>query len=231
MTSHLKRETKARGPYRTGLKRRREIVEAATLVFGQYGYHGGSLRTIAEMVGTTPATLVSYFTSKELLLVAVLENWSTVTPPTAGGHGLSSFRTYISLMAYHVEHPGLIQLFLTMSTEATQPDHPARPFILERQQRTKRIMMEEIQHAIDAGEIVNVSSEAIETEARLMMGVLDGVELNWLADRTLDLQGVVRHYIDATIVRWTGRSADDVRRDTDAFLESPSVHVQLSSAR
>lgn len=218
MTPQAKQATKPRGPYRNGLKRRRDIVEAATVVFGQYGYHGGSLRTIAEMVGTTPATLVSYFTSKELLLVAVLENWSTASSQTEGEHGLRSFRAYISLMRYHIEHPGLIQLFLTMSTEATQPDHPARPFILARQKRTRRLMKEELQRAIDLGEIPPMSAELLEREVRLMAGVLDGVELGWLTDNALDLEGVVRHYVDEAIARWTQRPINEVREETDAFL-------------
>ncbi len=218
MTFNVERTARARGPYKNGLRKRREIVEAATLVFGQYGYHGGSLKTIADMVGATPATLVSYFGSKELLLVAVLEHWNLVSSQTQGEQGLGSFRASIPLMSYHVEHPGLIQLFLTMSTEATQSDHPARPFILERQQLTRQSMVREFRWAIDHGEIPPMDAELIDREAVLMIGVLDGVELGWLNDPTLDLVGVVRHHIDTSIARWTGSPLEKVREDTDRYL-------------
>ncbi|PTL71923.1 TetR/AcrR family transcriptional regulator [Rathayibacter caricis DSM 15933] len=231
MTVHEDRATKPRGPYKNGLKRRREIVEAATVVFGQYGYHGGSLRTIAEMVGTTPATLVSYFTSKELLLVAVLEHWNVVSSQSEGEQGLDYFRANIPLMRYHVAHPGLIQLFLTMSTEATQEDHPARSFIRARQQRTHRIMLRELQRVVDDGTIAPLPPELIEREVRLMIGVLDGVELGWLTDSGIDLEGVVRHHIDEAIARWSGRTVAVVREETDAYLARRVVRAPGAVAR
>lgn len=220
MTVSVARDGAARGPYKNGLKRRREIVEAASLVFGQYGYHGGSLRTIAERVGTTPATLVAYFTNKEGLLVAVLEAWRDATTNGSTEHGLDHFRTYIPLMGYHTEHRGLIELFLTMSTEATQPDHPARPFIIERQQMTIQGMSENMVAAIEAGQFRPMSPTVIEWEARLLVAVLDGIELEWLLDPGIDLVGIVRHHMDSTIARWTGRPLDEIAAETDAWLAS-----------
>ena len=81
MSSEAEGARSARGPYRNGVKRRREIVMAAALAFGQYGYHGASLRQIADHVGTTNATLIAYFGSKEGLLIAVLEHWREETAP------------------------------------------------------------------------------------------------------------------------------------------------------
>lgn len=219
MSVSVERNGTARGPYKNGLKRRREIVGAASLVFGQFGYHGGSLRTIAEMVGTTPATLVAYFTNKEGLLVAVLEAWRDAT----GGHrgseqGLDGIRTFISLMEYHTEHRGFIELFLTMSTEATQLDHPARPFIIERQRSTVRSIVDDINAAIEAEHIQRMSPTVVEWEARLLVATLDGIELEWLLDPTVDLVGIVRHHIDVTLARWTGRPQSEIARETDAWI-------------
>lgn len=219
MTTSVARDGAPRGPYKNGLKRRREIVQAAGLVFGQYGYHGGSLRTIAEMVGTTPATLVAYFTNKEGLLVAVLEAWRDATAGHGGSErGLDHFRTYIPLMEYHTEHRGLIELFLTMSTEATQPDHPARPFIIERQRMAIQGMIENIDIAIGAGQIQRMSPTVVEWEARLLVAVLDGIELEWLLNPSIDLVGIVHHHMDATLARWSGRPLEDVVKETAAWL-------------
>ena len=54
-----------RGPYRTGIRRREQIIDAATAVFAEYGYAGGSVRTIAERVGVSPASLLQHFGSKK----------------------------------------------------------------------------------------------------------------------------------------------------------------------
>ena len=224
MADPVGREGAPRGPYKNGLKRRREIVEAAALVFGQYGYHGGSLRTIAEMVGTTPATLVSHFTSKEGLLAAVLEYWrdSTDEQHSADDVGLNFFRAYIPLMRYHVAHRGFLELFLTMATEATQLDHPARPFIVERQRLTMDTVVRELNRAIESGQVSAMTAEEVDIEAVLTISVLDGAELQWLLSPSLDLEGIVRHHIDAALARWTGRSIADVSRETTEWLRSRS---------
>ena len=63
----------ARGPYRTGIRRREQIIATAITVFGEYGYAGGSIRTIADRVGVSHVTLLQHFGTKEGLLTAVLQ--------------------------------------------------------------------------------------------------------------------------------------------------------------
>ena len=92
----------SRGPYRTGIKRREQIVESASHVFAEFGYSGGSIRTIATRVGISPASLIQHFGSKEGLLEAVLEDW---TEQTAGllpddVHGLAYFEAMRGLMDF-----------------------------------------------------------------------------------------------------------------------------------
>ena len=82
-----------RGPYRNGIRRRQQIVETASNVFAEFGYSGGSIRTIAERVGISPATLIQHFGSKEGLLQAVLEDWTKQTAVhfPDDKHGLAYF--------------------------------------------------------------------------------------------------------------------------------------------
>ena len=49
-----------RGPYRNGVRTREQIIAAATNVFGEFGFAGGSIRTIAARVGVSPATLLQH---------------------------------------------------------------------------------------------------------------------------------------------------------------------------
>ena len=113
-----------RGPYRTGRRRRQQIVEAATAAFARRGYAGASLREIADGVGVTTAGLLRHFGSKEELLTAVLDRWGQDTDELidgAGVEGLEWFLQYPDLMRYHEEHPGLIELYLTICGEASDP--------------------------------------------------------------------------------------------------------------
>ena len=123
-----------RGPYRKGVQRRQEIVSAAAQVFAERGYNGGSLRSIGERVGVSSASLVQYFGTKEGLLTAVLEEWARESRPagTDGLRGLAWMRSMREAMVYNATHRGLIELFLTLTAEATNPAHPARTFVQHR---------------------------------------------------------------------------------------------------
>ncbi len=68
-----------RGPYRTGVRRRDQLVAVAVDVFAEHGYAGGSIRAIAEKAGVSHATLILHFGSKEGLLTAVLAEWDRRT--------------------------------------------------------------------------------------------------------------------------------------------------------
>src|SRR5689334_23014665 len=98
-------EPSRRGPYRKGTQSRAELVQAASRVFAEHGYAGGSLRQIAVEVGMSAASLVQHFGSKEGLLEAVLANWREETDALANGDkaGLAFFRALRESMSYHVE--------------------------------------------------------------------------------------------------------------------------------
>src|SRR6478736_5963470 len=110
----------SRGPYRTGLRRREQIIDAATAVFAEYGYAGGSVRTIADRIGVSAASLLQHFGSKEGLLMAVLEDWDrhTVEARVTDVTGLDYFRRLPEVMAANVRNRGLLELFITMAAEA-----------------------------------------------------------------------------------------------------------------
>src|ERR1700734_1925302 len=112
-----------RGPYQKGIRRRREIVDAASRIFARYGY-GGSLRQIANDDD-------HHF---------------------AGARGLEYYRRLPGLMTYHTTEPGLIELLLTLSTEATDPQHPARDWAVERYQGVVNKGVNYLREAMDIGE-------------------------------------------------------------------------------
>ena len=124
----------ARGPYRTGVRRREQLIAVAIDVFGEYGYAGGSIRAIAEQAGVSHATLIQHFGSKEGLLTAVLEEWDrlTVANSLTDVSGLAYFRRLPEVMGAHQDNRGLLELFTTITAEASSPAHPAHGFISER---------------------------------------------------------------------------------------------------
>ena len=193
-----------RGAYRKGIERRRQIVEAAARVFAQYGYHAGSLRTIADEVGVTSAALIRHFGDKEGLLTAVLEHWNVESTRGASqARGLAHLRQLPSLMAYHVDHRGLIELYLTLATEASSPDHPAHGFIAARYATTVANLSARLREAIEDGDL-RLAEGRVEAEARGVVALMDGIELQWLHDPDLDLVGLFTVHLESLIARWSG---------------------------
>lgn len=197
---------KVRGPYRNGIKRRREIIESAAKVFGRFGYAGASLRQIAQDVGVSPAALMRHFDSKEGLLVAVLEYWDaandTVLPESV--HGLARFQQLPYNALYHTWDRGLIEMFLTVAAEASNPGHPANEFIRNRYEKVIRNGVRELRRACELGEVLPLSDKDIEAEVRGVFALMDGIQLQWLLDPAMDLVGTFKHCLGNVISRWTG---------------------------
>ena len=195
---------RSRGPYRTGLRRREQIIDAATAVFAEYGYAGGSVRAIADRVGVSPASLLQHFGSKEGLLMAVLEDWDrhTVEARLTDVTGLDYFRRLPEVMEAHLSNRGLLELFSTIAAEASSPTHPAREFIQGRYTFNLATLAAHLQQAVDAGGIAPLTPAEIDQEVRLVTAVLDGIGLQWLLDPTTDFVGCVSSYISHSIIRW-----------------------------
>ena len=197
---------RSRGPYRTGLRRREQIIDAATAVFAEYGYAGGSVRTIADRVGVSPASLLQHFGSKEGLLMAVLEDWDrhTVAARLTDVTGLDYFRRLPEVMAAHLANRGLLELFSTIAAEASSPSHPARKFIQRRYTDNIATLARQLQQAVDAGDVAPLSPGEIDIEVRLITAVLDGIGLQWLLDPSTDVVASTSTYVTRTITSWRG---------------------------
>ena len=52
---------------------RNKIMEAALLNFGEYGYSGGSLAQVAEIVGIKKQSIYTYFKSKDELYITIVK--------------------------------------------------------------------------------------------------------------------------------------------------------------
>lgn len=196
----------SRGPYQTGIRRRREIIESASRVFASYGYSSGSLRQIAEDVGVTPAALTRHFGSKEGLLSAVLANWDSDAesrnPPDV--HGLDYFIRLRDAVIYNQANHGLIELFLTLSAESTNSAHPARDFLQKRYRHVVATGVGHLREARDAGVTVWMDDETIVSEVRSLFAMMDGIQLQWLLDPDVDLIEIFSRALSSYLERWTG---------------------------
>ena len=193
-----------RGPYRAGIRRREQLINIAMDIFGEHGFAGGSLRTIAEEAGVNHATLIQHFGSKEGLLTAVLEEWDrrTVENGLTDVSGLDYVRRLPEVMAAHQDNRGLLELFTTIAAEASSPAHPGHAFITQRYTSNLATLAAHLQEAVESGDIVHLSPAQIEIEVRLFTAVMDGMGLQWLLDPETDIHASVTTYVERAIASW-----------------------------
>lgn len=175
-----------RGTYAKTEATRQAILDAALEVFSGSGYRSGSLREIALRVGMSEAGLLHHFRNKSALLEAVLEerdDRARAMVPIGSDDGAAVLRGLIDLARYNASIPGVVELYATLSAEATAPDHPAHAYFVRRYEFTRG----NIERALTV----------LETEGRLRRGMtprraavtiiamMDGLQVQWLLDRSV----------------------------------------------
>ncbi|MDY0984732.1 TetR/AcrR family transcriptional regulator [Microbacterium sp. CFBP9023] len=183
-----------RGPYATGQARRQAIVDEALAVFSRTGFHGGSLREIAKRVGVTPTGLLHHFAGKEELFAEVLHQRDEKVREAAGDpaeHTLIEQATRV--VAHNQTSRGLTALYAIVSAEATDPDHPSHTDFAARY-RERAVAAEEILRRGQAdGEVREDIDPA--RAARLISAVMDGIQLQWLLDDSVDMVPLFEEFV------------------------------------
>jgi AcrR family transcriptional regulator len=174
-----------RGSYAKTEETRRTILDAALEVFAQSGYRSGSLRDVALRVGMSEAGLLHHFPNKSALLAAVLERRDEHSrelvnlEPDAGSELLTGL---VNLARYNASIPGVVELYCTVSAEATAPSHPAHQYFIDRYESTRELIAQAFRAMGERGQLrpgVNP-----ESAARMTLAVMDGLQVQWLLDRT-----------------------------------------------
>jgi AcrR family transcriptional regulator len=174
-----KRATK---PRPETLEKRRDILRAATEVFGAKGYAGGTLADIAEQVGMTHAGILHHFGSKDQLLLDVLtfRDRSDVEH-LAEQHipgGIDLFRHLIRTAFSNARRAGIVQAFVVLSGESVTEEHPAREFFASRY-ATLRCEIADAFTEMCAER--GVADSAVVADAAVaILGVMDGLQVQWL---------------------------------------------------
>lgn len=184
--------------YAKGRAKRAQILDTAASLFGEVGYRGTSLREIAGRCGISHQGLLHHFPTKEALLLAVLErrDENAVALTHAGAvSGAEELLRVVEVVTANATRPHIVELFATLSTEATAPDHPAHQFFRDRYSRVVATLTDAYTAARDEGALhAGVDPE---TAARQLVALLDGLQIQWLyAPDALDMAALVAEHLD-----------------------------------
>lgn len=183
--------------YAKGRARREEILDQAVAVFGEVGYRGASLREIAARCGISHPGLLHHFPNKETLLLAVLQRrdeLGTAVTRSAGATGVAELRGVVALVADNTAAPQIVELFATLSAEATAAEHPAHAYFVDRYRRVVDELTGAFARALAEGALRD--GVAPDVAARELVALMDGLQVQWLFDReSVDMPGIVRDHL------------------------------------
>lgn len=195
--------------YAKGRARRAAIVAEASVLFAERGFDSTTILDLAAACDMSRAGLLHHFPDKQSLLEAVLEardaeDRARFTPYARGWGSIGVLRGMVDLAEHNQLVPGLIELFVRLSTEAASPDHPAHDYFQHRYERIRRSTAKALGAAVADGHL-RPDLDA-ETAALRLTSLMDGLQLQWLLDRSVDMAGAIR----GTLIEWmtpTGRAA------------------------
>lgn len=191
-----------RGPYAKTRATKLRILDAALLVFAENGFRSGSLREIAERVGLSDAGLLHHYPSKAALLVETLRHRDDVAlrdfhiDPSDPRSVVQSF---IDITDRNVHQPGVVELYCTLSAEATTPDHPAHQYFVDRYTWVRGLIVDALR-ALESGGHMRPGVDPVH-EAIHLVSLMDGLQVQWLLDRdSVDMTAEVKRYLDGLVL-------------------------------
>ena len=185
------------------VERREQLLAAATSLIAERGYWALSMQDVADSCHLSLTGLLHHFPSKDALLVAVLarhdelearaldEELGVTQPPglppespLVDWNCVDLWRACQAAVERNARQPELVRLYAVLEAESLAPDHPAHGYFMERQEHTLAIF----RHLAGAGE----EAEAL---ARKVLALMDGLQLQWLRDPTLDFAETWRRMV------------------------------------
>ncbi|WP_052366993.1 TetR/AcrR family transcriptional regulator [Paraoerskovia marina] len=181
--------------YATGRATKQSIVERAAEAFGERGFYGTSLRSIAREAGVDHSTLLHHFGNKTALLLAVIEWHDTRSLPAFDTADITpEFITdaIVSTAERNRSVPGLTQLLSILTAEAASPEHPAREPLQHRHELLTVLIAWTIGRQRTALDITD-DLMTPEERAAFIVATWDGLHLyDGLHPGVLDVPGLLR---------------------------------------
>jgi TetR/AcrR family transcriptional regulator, transcriptional repressor of aconitase len=180
----------SRGPYAKGVQRRQEILDRTLDVVAERGIDGASLRAIGDAIGVSHAALRHYFTSREALLLEVLRQRDD-----ASNERLADVPGVFDRMAHAADYnagvPGLVTMYTTLLGASVEPgNEESRAYFTERFEMARADFAGQLRDELAAsGRHTDADLDQV---ASLIIAAFDGLQVQWLLDRSVDIAGTLR---------------------------------------
>ena len=168
--------------------RRAQLVDEATALIAYIGYHRFSISALAEATGLTRAGVLHHVGSKEQLLLDVLAmRDARDNAAVSEMSGMPTRDLLDSVVRRNLEQPEIVRLYTVLAAEALDPAHPAHAYFADRLRTgTARL----------ATVLDGFGRDPVEVAVEIY-SFMDGIQLNWLRDPSIDLWGQWTSFADS----------------------------------
>ncbi|HEY0189267.1 MAG TPA: TetR/AcrR family transcriptional regulator [Cellulomonas sp.] len=178
-----------RGPYGKTSGRARLVASTAHDLVVRGGHRALTLAEVARRADLTEAQVLYLFPSRDHLLIAALEHADTLSGEryraTHAGAALEPDLALAQAVRESLSDPAVLRLFVAMTAEAADPEHPAHTWAARHQRRAARAyaqMLIDLQHQGWAHPDVDPAQFG-----RQLVALWDGLQTQWLVDPAFDL--------------------------------------------
>lgn len=179
----------------TAEQRRQQLLAEATVQIANHGYQGFTMDGLAKASRLTHAGVLHHFASKKDLLIEVLRHRDevdaeAVTPGFGAPSDVAGLRVVLdALVERNFRQPEIVRLYTVLSAEALNPDHPAHEYFKYRLRQIRSIIVESLAVPPQVADDIVVD----------YLSFMDGLQLNWLRDPTIDFLGRWHHFADTLL--------------------------------
>jgi AcrR family transcriptional regulator len=179
--------------------RRAQLIDTAITLIAEGGYRGFTLSRVAQEAHITRAGVLHHFASKEELLVEVLRHRDESDldrhrPTNLEGNSPADVRLAMDrLMHLNHERRELVLLYTTLASESLDENHPAHDYFVERLQESRKWIA-----GLATGWHPDPDALAVD-----VLAFMDGLQLNWLRDPTIDFEARWSDFADNAFAPYT----------------------------
>jgi len=181
---------------------REAALSAAIDHIAEHGYAATSMAQVAEAAGISPSGLAHHFPSKAALLGAVLDHRDAIdrVPVAEGAGPWAVFDGLVELARVNSGRRQLVALYTTVIGEAVGPDHPAHDWMLRHYEGSLALLADAVRDGQRRGEIDPAApADGI---ARTTIALMDGLQVQWLLDPSVDMPVELGLHVDGLRRRW-----------------------------
>lgn len=171
-------------------QRRAQILTEAVELIGQRGCYGFTIQELAKRCGLSNAGLLHHFRSRDVLLVAVLQELerqetAAMTPLALAAHrqagpaaGAASLELLKTIVARTAAKPQVMRLTSVVRAESLDPSHPAHAWSQAQEAVVLDLFTKLLAPYVDEPR----------SAARQLLALMNGLALQWLrAEGSFDI--------------------------------------------